>query len=595
MSDLWSLAQRHRDTLRFAAFVPASSVSRHLAEAEGLAEAASLLRAAGVTKVYLDVYRAHIPDERVLTRARDFFRGRGFEVSGGLTTVAGNGYGKPSSHGVHWFCWTNRGTQQLVEHVSRLAARLFDEIIVDDFLCTQCRCEECERERGLRDFPRFYREQMVDLARRALLQPAKEENPNARLIIKYPQWYDRFHAFGYDVLRQPGQFDATWAGTETRDVATEFVHQYQAYVNYRWLESLAGERLAGAWFDQIACYPAVYVEQAYQSVLAGAREVVLFDYQPQQFAPDNPNLAHLKAHLPRLFRLARALKRLKPVGIAAYKPPDSDGDDEAYLFDYLGMFGLPLAPCSAFPEQARSIVLSAHAAADRELPAKLEQFLARGGTALLTGGLLGRLADRPALLNLAGYADHPVTPVDAWTCRFAVGEERVQSCGFVRFGARLNPTSADILASAVTEEETFPILTEKPTPAGGSVLVLSARTLRYPPESTRVTVGEPVPLIHLPDAIVALLRSRLLAHLGLQVEAPSRVGVYAYGRDLIALCNFNDKPVDAAVTLDLRRFEALPAAVRDLLGRERVATDRGRHFAIRLEPRATYAFRLGGR
>ena len=165
MSDLWSLAQRHRDTLRFAAFVPASSVSRHLAEAEGLAEAASLLRAAGVTKVYLDVYRAHIPDERVLTRARDFFRGRGFEVSGGLTTVAGNGYGKPSSHGVHWFCWTNRGTQQLVEHVSRLAARLFDEIIVDDFLCTQCRCEECERERGLRDFPRFYREQKPEAYR----------------------------------------------------------------------------------------------------------------------------------------------------------------------------------------------------------------------------------------------------------------------------------------------------------------------------------------------------------------------------------------------------------------------------------------------
>jgi hypothetical protein len=435
----------------------------------------------------------------------------------------------------------------------------------------------------------------VDMARRLIVEPAKDENPNVRVIIKYPQWYDRFHAFGYDVVRQPGQFDAAWAGTETRDPDSEYVHQTQAFVNTRWLRSVVGERLAGAWFDQFACYPAVYVEQAYQSVLAGAREVILFDYHPRRFALDNPNLSLLKAHMPRLYRLARALKGLEPVGIPAYKPPDSEGEDEAYLFDYLAMFGLPLAPCSTFPERARAVILPVHAAADPDLAARLEQFLARGGTALLTAGLLGRLADRPALLEAAGYAEHPVAKVDAWAFRFAVGEEQAQASGFVRFGARLNPTSADILARAVTEEDAFPILTEKPTPAGGWVMVLSARTLRYGPDSERVTVGEPVPLIHLPQPIIALLRSRLLAHLGLQVEAPSKVGVYPYGRDLIALANFNDKPVEAAVTLDLRRFETLPATVRDVLSGERVPAERGRRFAARLEPRTAYAFRLGGR
>ena len=77
MSDLWSLAQRHRDVLRFDAFVQAPTVSRYLGEAEGLAEAASLLRGAGVDKVYLDVYRAHIPEEAVLARA-------GLAVAGNL-------------------------------------------------------------------------------------------------------------------------------------------------------------------------------------------------------------------------------------------------------------------------------------------------------------------------------------------------------------------------------------------------------------------------------------------------------------------------------------------------------------------------------
>ena len=71
--------------------------------------------------------------------------------------------------------------------------------------------------------------------------------------------------------------------------------------------------------------------------------------------------------------------------------------------------------------------------------------------------------------------------------------------------------------------------------------------------------------------------------------------MYPDARDLIALANFSDKPVQAAVTLDLRRFEALPAALRDVISRERVPTERGRRFAVTLQPRTTYAFRFAGR
>ena len=48
-------------------------------------------------------------------------------------------------------------------------------------------------------------ELMAGLSQQRLLAAAKRVNPKARLIIKYPQWYDRFHERGYDVLRRDGR------------------------------------------------------------------------------------------------------------------------------------------------------------------------------------------------------------------------------------------------------------------------------------------------------------------------------------------------------------------------------------------------------
>jgi len=44
-------------------------------------------------------------------------------------------------------------------------------------------------------------ELMARLSQDRLLAAAKRVNPQARLIIKYPQWYDQFHERGYEVLR----------------------------------------------------------------------------------------------------------------------------------------------------------------------------------------------------------------------------------------------------------------------------------------------------------------------------------------------------------------------------------------------------------
>jgi len=588
--DFAHLAALRRRDLRFSVFVPAGAVARLLGAAAGRKRAATLLKRAGVTKVYLDVFRGYFPPEANLRAARDDFRSDGFEVSAGITTVAGPGCGKPSSHGSHWLCWSAAESQQVIARAAAIAGTLFDEVIVDDFLCTMCRCEECRAQRGERGWGRFYGDQMVDLARRLLLRPIKQANPDAVVIIKYPQWYDRFHCFGYDVRRQPGQFDLTWAGTETRDPEVEYVQPYQAYFNHRWLRTLAGERMGGAWFDRINTSPEVFVQQAYQSVLAGAEEIVLFDYRREFFEPDAPHMAALHEHFERLCDLARALAGRRPIGVHAYKPPDSDGGEEAYIFDYLGMFGVPLVPCSEFPRDARAVLLSRHAAQDPDLAPRLKRLLAKGATALATAGFLELLRD-PELRSAFGYRKRPTGRTDAWTFRFQVGAGEVTGPGFVRFSKRLRPAEASVVASAITSAGLLPLLTRSDGESGGARLALAARTLRYRPESTRVTVGEPVPLIHLPDEVVQVLRAPLLEALSIRLEMPSLVGFYPFAGGPLVFENFGRREARVRLALDARRWGRI-RTLTNMFTRRRLRLDAQGVFAFRLAPQEVAAFTI---
>jgi hypothetical protein len=589
MPNFHDLAVSRLADLRLSVFVPAQAVSRLLGDAAGRRKAASLLRAAGVTKVYLDVFRGYFPDEGTLQTARDMLRDLGYAVAGGITTVAGKGCGKPSSRGAHWLCWSAPESQEVIARAATLAGRLFDQVIVDDFLCTMCRCERCEGERGDREWGRFYREQMVDLARRLIIEPAKKANPRATVIIKYPQWYDRFHRFGYDVREQPRQFDLTWAGTETRDPEVEYVQPYQAYFNHRWLRALAGERMGGAWFDRINTSPEVFVQQAYQSVLAGAKELILFDYRHEFFAPGAPHMAALLEHFERLCDLARAVSRRSPIGVHAYKPPDSDGDDEAYVFDYLGMFGVPLVPCSEFPAATCAAFLPRHAAHDPQLRARLRDLLKQGAAVLATGGLLERLADAQ-LLAAFGYGKHPTCECDRWAFRFRVGAAPHSGPGFVHFTRALNPSKAEVLASAVTADEVFPVLTACDE-GGASRLAVSAHTMRYAPDSDRVTVGEPVPLIHLADEVVQALRARLLKPLGIELDMPSLIGFYPFEGGPLVFQSFGRRAAEVTLALAQRRWGKV-SALTNIFTRRRLRPDASGAYKFTLAPQEVAPLRI---
>jgi len=597
-TDLPELAQQHREVLKLSAFITARAVTGLFEDEDGLREAERLLRAAGVSKVYLDVYRAHKPSPDVLARARDFFRAAGFEASAGITTIAGPDFGKPSSGGWYWLCYTNRKTRDDLAQTMADAARLFDEIIVDDFLCTTCRCEECDSARGDRSWERYRLDLMVEIARTCLLEPAHSANPNCRVINKYPQWYDRFHCFGYDVISHPHAFDLTWAGTETRDPEKKHVRQYQAYVNWTWIKSIAGERLLGAWFDQLDCYPEVYVEQAFQSVLAGAPEITLFHYTPQDFGPDNDNMNCLKEHLPLLFRLAQMIKGKKRLGIHAYKPLESDPGDEAFIFDYLGMFGLPLVMTHEFPLPPRGqrpqapLILTRHAAHDPQAADKAVRFIESGGTALLTAGFLASQASKRKLVALAGYGARPVRPIAEFTYRFLLGDKEFDSEAHVEIGAALNPRDAQVIASAILGGQNAPILTSRQTAAGGRVIAMSAKSFAFWPDSPRVTIPQPVSLISLPPEIANWVRAALLEPLGLGVGSErTKLGVYPFDSDLLVLQNFDQRPTEVRLAFKPDFFGPLPGYVRDEASGQQLPSRENRA-SVRIPPRSVAILRL---
>ena len=66
--------------------------------------------------------------------------------------------------------------------------------------------------------------------RNLVVGPAKAVNPNVKVIIKYPNWYDHFQGLGFNLEDGPQIFDGVWTGTETRDPGSN--QHLQNYLSY---------------------------------------------------------------------------------------------------------------------------------------------------------------------------------------------------------------------------------------------------------------------------------------------------------------------------------------------------------------------------
>jgi hypothetical protein len=404
--DLWQLARKEAAWHRFSTLFDAHDVSRRLASEEGLAAAIAWCKQSCVTKVYLETFRGEQAPRNVLEHAKAKFVEAGFEVSGCVTTV---NVGKRSTGWKEVIsCYTDPPTQEKLKAVFEYAASLFDEIMIDDFWFTDCECKACNAARqaktvkiGAQSYPvsgdsweDYHCELMVRMSRDYVLGAAKKVNPKARLIIKYPQWYDNFHLRGYEVERETADFDRIWVGTETRDYHDKQwggTVQYEAYFIMRWLGGIGGAKCGGGWFDSLGTTPKTYVEQARQTILGGAAESMLFVYGGLHREPGIEDVAALRANIPELLTVARQVRSRQIAGIAAYKPVNSHPQNEQRIFDFVGMLGLPLAPCHEFPTNALAAFFSAHALKDAQLSVKLRAFIQSGKPVLITDALASGL------------------------------------------------------------------------------------------------------------------------------------------------------------------------------------------------------------
>ena len=350
----------------------------------------------GISKVYLEVFRdGYQADAETLRSSRDFFRHAGLQVSGCVTTT---GLGKPSTGWKVAACYTNRHNQRRLAEIFRYAAGLFNEIMIDDFFFTDCECSECAAAKASMSWTQYRDKLMVDMSKENVLGAARAVNPKVRIILKFPQWYDKFQDRGYVVDKESTLYDRIWVGTELRDPSSNqwgHTQQYRGFFLYRWLADVAGTKEGGGWFDPYGTDPTFYLDQAYVTVLAGAPEAMLFHYGELNSDKYRPQAEALAGHRQQLDTLAKLVGDWD--GIPAYKPPNSDPGIEPYIFDQFGMLGIPLLPTAHFPAKARAALFTTQALHDTDFVAELDKFLQGGGAAFVSESLAHNLNADPRL------------------------------------------------------------------------------------------------------------------------------------------------------------------------------------------------------
>lgn len=546
MGGLTLAATAGQPALRMTTYCTVDSARAWL-DAAAREEAVTALRGFGITGVIIEVNRggtALAEDEaRVL---KEFFSSRGFEVTGGIATVPGGDWGVPANEGLAWMNFQSPKSQAAIEASVRAAARVFDTFVVDDFLLSGDTSAESAAARGSRSWGQYRRDLLTSLSQRAIIGPAKEENPAIHMIVKFPQSYDRYQQFGYDTNRMPQLFDEVWVGTESRGQYTQrfgFTQPYEGFVNYRWIASLSRGKMGAAWFDFGDCDATDFVEQAWQTVLAGANDIVLFSVAAIE--AKHPGLALLQQDRAGLERLASAVDLHPVTGVATYKPANSDPGSDMYVMDFVGMLGVPLVPVSAYPAEAVSIFVPAYGAHDPSIVDKIEASLGAGKNVVVTTGLLAGAADGARLARLAGLSVVPEV-AHIRTGTVLLDGATVDVPRGLDLAGRITPESADVLLEALVEAAPVPFLTTHAVGAGRiSVLNLHMFTQEDFDAANEVLLSpRNLGLLNIPQPWANTLRRVFQGGGEVLADAPTRVTMQPLGESGWFIQNYNTAPAE---------------------------------------------------
>ncbi len=541
------------NNLRLATYATSRQVEQLATDPTVRTKTLQTIRGMGITKLYLEVYRGgHVVSPEHLTFARDWLKDMNIEVAGGIATVPGGDFGVRQKGPLGWFNWQNKKTQRDLEKVIRMAAGVFDSFIIDDFLCTGDVSDESKAAKGDRSWGEYRRELLTELAQSVFIGPAKEVNPDITIIVKYPQWYDRFHLFGYDTKTLPELFDMVWVGTETRGRNTQrfgFVQPYEGFVNYRWLADIAGEKIGGAWFDHGDCAEHDFIDQAYMSVLAGAAELVFFNFG--NVMAGHPDHEKVVAQFDRLADLAAFVREHPVTGIPAYKPPNSDPAGDMYIMDFLGMLGIPLVPVHKFPTSSPVIFLPAQAAADPDLLDHINSARTKSADLIFTTNLLIASPHGDKLARMVGVGpDIQSKPICAQLTQKS-GNANINIDLESQIEGKALP--GNIVCTSGDKQLALLIVSETPR---GQIALLNTHTYS---QADFDAVGEvllcpkPLCLLGINGPALSALRKTFDST---AFEGPSCVTYHPFdsaGSCSCVIQNFNDKAVNVTVLVNIER------------------------------------------
>ena len=493
-----------------------------------------------VGKVYIETHRDFVmPDEDTIEQAKRFFAARGIRTAGGIT------FTQNERDRFKTFCYSDPALRQKAKEIVELTARHFDEIILDDFFFTNCKCDACIRAKGSRSWTQFRLEQMDDAARNLVVGPAKAVNPKVKFVIKFPNWYEHFPYLGFDLEKEPKIFDGIYTGTETRDpdFSDQHLQPYESYSIIRYFENIKPGGNGGGWVDPFARGTLDrYGEQLWLTLFAKAPEITLFDFR--SLLEPVPGADGAEQQDTMLGRVAGYVfdtvdgfigKLGKPAGIKAYKPFQSSGED--FLHTYLGMLGIPIEMTPVFPAEEKTILLTESAKFDSDIVGKIEGQLQAGKNVVITSGLLKALQGK-GIENIAEIecTDKKVAASDFWQpLRPAIWHA---DAPILMPQIRYPTNDAWELVSALSGGKGFPVLLD----AGYSTGHLYVLTI---PDN----FGD---LYCLPPGALTRIKEVLMKDLPVRVESAAQVALFLYDNDSFIVESFQPQGSQVTIVTDAR-------------------------------------------
>lgn len=540
-------------------------------------------------KVYIEGYRDnHFASDAEIEAVKRQFEAKGIEVAGGVTLAAGGFNGQFMT-----FDYESPKDRDTCKRAMELMARHFDHVILDDFTFYTSKSDADIRAKGTRTWTDYRLATMRKVSKDLIVGPARAVNPNVKIVIKYPNWYEHFQGLGFDLAQQPEMFDGIYAGTETRDpvITDQLLQQYESYNIIRYYETLRKDgKNGGGWVDTYSIrYVDRYAEQLWDTMLAKAPEITLFNWHPA--AQDTPaeagdrpwakedtsfnwdrivadwKAANPDAKAPPGWGLAAgaALKQIDavlgqlghPTGIPTYRPANASSAED-FLPNYLGNVGIPIALTARFPQDARTILLTEASATDPDVLNKVKRQLEAGKVVFVTSGFVKATQD-PKRKD-RGFQD--LVEV------YATGNQVLLNDYYNGYGAgngeslRDDPKTAprDVLFPELHyfTNDAWPIIRGVAGARGFPVLLMNrySKGILYV-LSIPSNIGD---LYSMPPGVMNSVKKYLMADAPVRIEAPAGVSLFTYDNGAYVIESFRDTATTVKVVKQTAAGGARPAA-----------------------------------